>query len=193
MKLLFLLFGFLPLLCFSEAPDQEGLSPLQVLQEIQENAEQGSAEAQYMLGMIYYAGEEVSQDYMTAFKWLHKSAEQGHADAQLYLYFMYYNGHGVPTDYNKAFKWCYKSANQGHAGAQTEVAGMYGLGQGVPQQDNIRSYMWYNLASSGGSELATRNKEKLSKIMSPEEIAQAQRLSSEKFEEILNRQLNITN
>ena len=189
MKLLFLLFGLLPLVCFSEAPDQEDLSPQQILQI---EAEQGSATAQYELGKIYFKGEEVSQDYITAFKWFLKAAKQGHADAQNEIGIMYYEGEGVPTDYNKSFQWQYKSANQGHAQAQAEVAAMYGLGQGVPQQDNIRSYMWYNLASANGNEIATEKKEKLSKLMSPEEIAQAQRLSSEKFEEILNRQLNIT-
>ena len=48
-------------------------------------AEQGDAEAQYNLGVMYYKGDGVSQDYQTAAKWFRLAAEQGDAKAQFVL------------------------------------------------------------------------------------------------------------
>ena len=45
-------------------------------------AEQGDAEAQYMLADMYDEGHGVPQDDAEAIKWYLKAAEQGHADAQ---------------------------------------------------------------------------------------------------------------
>ena len=43
-----------------------------------EAAEQGNADAQYYLGLSYYNGKGVAQDYAAAASWLRKAAEQGH-------------------------------------------------------------------------------------------------------------------
>ncbi len=45
-------------------------------------AEQGNAEAQYNLGLMYAKGQGVPQDYAAAVNWWRKAAEQGYADAQ---------------------------------------------------------------------------------------------------------------
>jgi TPR repeat protein len=44
-------------------------------------AEQGHAEAQYELGLIYEFGHGVKKDIPQAVKWYRKAAEQGHAKA----------------------------------------------------------------------------------------------------------------
>jgi TPR repeat protein len=44
-------------------------------------AEQGHAPAQYNLGVCYYYGNGVPQNYREAVRWIRKAAEQGHADA----------------------------------------------------------------------------------------------------------------
>jgi TPR repeat protein len=51
-------------------------------QEVKEAAEQGDADAQYNLGLMYDNGEGVEQDKFEAVKWYKKAAEQGHAEAQ---------------------------------------------------------------------------------------------------------------
>ena len=81
-------------------------------------AEQGDAEAQYNLGVMYDDGTGVLQDYKEAVKWYLLSAEQGDASAQVNLGFMYDIGQGVPQDYKEAVKWYRLSAKQGHAEAQ---------------------------------------------------------------------------
>ncbi len=59
-------------------------------------AEQGSAKAQFNLGLMYADGEGVSQNDAEAVNWYRKAAEQGLADAQYNLGVMYDNGRGVP-------------------------------------------------------------------------------------------------
>ena len=55
------------------------------LQEFRPLAEQGDADAQYSLGVIYYNGQGVTQDYAEAVKWYLKAVEQGHESAQYNL------------------------------------------------------------------------------------------------------------
>ena len=45
------------------------------------SAEQGYVNAQYRLGVLYYDGHGVSQDYQKAFEWILKAAEQELAEA----------------------------------------------------------------------------------------------------------------
>ena len=65
-------------------------------------AEQGHAEAQFNLGVMYDNGQGVKQDYFKAVEWYQKAAEQGIAQAQYSLGIMYYDGKGVRQNYTKA-------------------------------------------------------------------------------------------
>ena len=66
-------------------------------------AEQGNADAQYNLGIMYDNGYGVPQDYAEAVRWYRLAAEQGYAKAQFVLGVMYDNGRGVPQDYPYGF------------------------------------------------------------------------------------------
>ena len=68
-------------------------------------AEQGDADAQSNLGVLYYKGQGVPKDYKEAARWFRKTAEQGYADAQSDLGEMYDEGRGVPKDYVTAYMW----------------------------------------------------------------------------------------
>jgi TPR repeat protein len=59
-------------------------------------AEQGHADAQNNLGLMYKAGLGVSHNDYVAFEWFTKAAEQGHADAQNSLGLFYRDGKGAP-------------------------------------------------------------------------------------------------
>jgi hypothetical protein len=76
-------------------------------------ADQGLAEAQYNLGVIYHHGQGVPQDYGTAIEWFRKAADQGLANAQLSLGAMYAFGQGVSQDYVHAHMWFSLAAAQG--------------------------------------------------------------------------------
>ena len=45
-------------------------------------ADQGDADAQFCLGVMYYNGNGVKQDYAEAVRWYFKAAEQGHEEAK---------------------------------------------------------------------------------------------------------------
>ena len=48
-------------------------------------AEQGQAKAQFNLGVLYFNGQGVKQDFVNAKKWFEKAAKQGHAEATEFL------------------------------------------------------------------------------------------------------------
>jgi TPR repeat protein len=60
-----------------------------------ENAVAGNAAAQYSLGVAYYNGDGVTQNYAEAIKWFELAANQGDADAQCYLVMPTIRGKGL--------------------------------------------------------------------------------------------------
>ena len=78
-------------------------------------AAQGVANAQYNLGIMYYTGRGVTQDYKEAMKWFRLAAEQGYADAQFNLGGMYKDGQGVTQDYASAHMWWNLASSAGVA------------------------------------------------------------------------------
>jgi TPR repeat protein len=112
-------------------------------------AEQGDARAQAILGLIYYNGRGVSQDYAQGVAWFRKSAAQGNADAQNELGRAYYFGKGVPQDFVESASWSRKAADQGHSGAELNMGIDYEKGHGVPQ-DYKEAAAWYLKAALQG-------------------------------------------
>ena len=76
-------------------------------------AEQGYAQAQTNLCIMYSEGKGVEQDYKKAAKWCRKAAEQGNGQAQAILGIMYSKGQGVEQDTEEAVKWFKKASEQG--------------------------------------------------------------------------------
>jgi uncharacterized protein len=149
-------------------------------QEMRSLAEQGHAEAQYNLGAMYTNGIGVPQNSQEAATWYRQAAEQGHADAQFILGVMYTHGIGVPQNGQEAVKWSRKAAEQGHADAQYELGVSYYKGEGVPQ-DYVKAYFWWNIAAVTDTD-ARKNRDLVKEKMTPEQISEAQRLSTEYFE-----------
>jgi TPR repeat protein len=83
------------------------------VKEWREAAEQGDAEAQYNLGLMYGKGDGVAENDVEAVKWYRKSAKQGNAGAQYNLGFMYYSGEGVVQNYVAAHMWWNLAGAQG--------------------------------------------------------------------------------
>ena len=55
---------------------------------------------------------------------------------------------------------------------------MYVLGQGAPQ-DYVTAHMWLNLAAAGGHKIAEKARDEFTTIMTPAQIAEAQKLARE--------------
>src|ERR1700751_4216115 len=96
-------------------------------------ADQGNANAQVNLGLMYAKGQGTPQNYAEALKWFRLAANQGETAAQFNLGLMYATGEGVPQDYAEALKWYRLAAAQGNANAQSNLAVMYVKGQGTTQ------------------------------------------------------------
>jgi uncharacterized protein len=142
-------------------------------------AEQGGVGAQAQLGLMYDMGRGVPQDYATAMSWYRKAAEQGDAWAQVQLGYMYDMGRGVPQDYAAAAGWYRKAAEQGEVVVQARLGFMYATGEGVPE-DFVTAHMWLNLAAASGNKNAAIGRDTLAvKMMTPEQIAEAQKLARE--------------
>ncbi len=75
-------------------------------------ADQGDAEAQFNLGVIYATGRGAPQDDAEAFRWYRLSANQGDTRAQYNLGAMYANGQSVPQDYVEAHMWFNLAASE---------------------------------------------------------------------------------
>jgi uncharacterized protein len=149
-----------------------------VLQIIRPLADQGDANSQYNLGIMYQDGQGVPRDYDEAVKWFRLAADQGYANAQYDLGIMYRDGQGVPRDYAEAVKWFRLAADQGDAEAQSNLGIRYAEGQGVPQ-DYVRAHMWFNLSAAKGNQMAIKNRDQVAGHMTPAQIAEAQRFARE--------------
>jgi hypothetical protein len=142
------------------------------------SADQGYVLAQTNLGRMYSSGEGVPQNDVDAIKWWLKAAKQGFAHAQHDIGVMYAKGLGVPQDYAEAAKWYRLAADQGDDYAQDNLGTLYAQGLGVPQ-DYVRALMWFNLAARTGSQEAVDNRDHAARLMTPAQIAEAQKLASE--------------
>jgi len=74
-------------------------------------ADNGNAEAMFLLGICYARGRKVPQCYTAAAKWFHQASRKGHTGATTSLGFLYAHGRGVHLDE----KLAYKLLSDGHA------------------------------------------------------------------------------
>ncbi len=146
------------------------------LKEITPLAKAGHADAQHLLGLMYYMGRGVTRDYAQAFGWHQKAAEQGKADAQYVVGAMYYTGNAVPANPRKAVTWFRKAAEKGHAEAQHALGLMYRYHAAGLPEDKVLAYMLWTLAAGGGKNNATAQRNTMAERMTQEQLDEAQAL-----------------
>ncbi len=146
------------------------------LTEWQPLAEEGHADSQFGMGLLYANGFGVPLDDDQALKWYRLATDQGHAQAQCNLAVMYANGWGVPQSDEEAFKWYSLAAEQGVAEAQISLGMMYSAGFGAAQ-DNVQAHKWFAIASELGDYDAAYKRDDVAARMSAEEISEADRLA----------------
>jgi TPR repeat protein len=143
-------------------------------------AEEGNAEAQHNLAILYRQGKGVMQDSKLAAGWFQKAADQGVASAQYYMGHIYDVGEGVEKNPELATQWYKKGAENGDPLAQVNLGVSYANGEGI-KQDVVLAYVWFSLAASQGMTTALENRNLLKKDMSEELVQNAQRLTREYF------------
>ena len=163
---------------FARGQDAYNMGDYQTaLQEWQPLAEEGHADGQFGMGLLYANGFGVPSDNEQALKWYQLAAENGHAKAQCNLAAMHANGWGVPISDENAFKWYSLAAERGLTQAQISLAKMYTRGRGTAK-DNVQARKWLSVAAELGETRAGFKRDELSKKLSAEEISESDRLAS---------------
>ena len=138
-------------------------------------AEQEHFYGGYFLGQAYLNGDGAEEDLNESFKWFLKSAEAGYPIAQFQIGLMYADGRGVQKNNKKAVEWYEKASRQGLVKAQYELGLRYANGEGV-EQNLVMSYSWISRASARGDAKAENFKETISKKLTPDQIAKAEKM-----------------
>lgn len=91
-----------------------------VLGTVEPFAEDGVAEAQAMLGLLYARGKGVAQDFQKSFALFQSAASKGDPEGQYYMGYSYLEGNGVKADQVTALAWFIQAAARGHEEALVE-------------------------------------------------------------------------
>ena len=147
------------LVCATSAVAQQGPSEAEaaeVLKTARPLADNGNANAQYNMGVLYDEGYGVEQDYAKAREWYEKAAAQNYPKAEHNLGIMYQSGHGVEKSSAQAAKWFKRAAEHGEPAAQNNLAVLYVRGEGV-KQDLGEAARWAAKAAEAGNSSAKNN------------------------------------
>lgn len=181
-----------------------GLPKGSTFDQLSTDAMNGDAIAELDLGIYYMPSGEDKGNLSEGFKWISKSAKDGESHAQEMLGMFYEHGTGgmVEKDNNKAAYWYLRAAKQGDEQAQLDIGWMCFNGEGVIK-DYVEAYKWFNIASTSTlkpptreqlgnideesitnllqsiSDKAKEDRDVIAPLMTPEQIAEAQRRSAE--------------
>lgn len=103
----------------------------------------------YHLGLSYYTGKVVSQNYQFASSWFLQAAKLGHVQAQSYLGVCYEKGLGISINEDQAFTWWLEAAKGGDASAQYNVGYAYDLGK-IKPENKMEAANWYRRSAEQG-------------------------------------------
>jgi len=131
------------------------------------------------IAMSMWAAVEAAQPSIVAD--IERRAQQGEAEAQFLLGNLYFDGTTVDRDLVEAVGWFQRAAAQGYEPSFLPLARAYFFGQGVPQ-DFTSAHLWFNIAAArvpneADRTLASERRADLEATMSPEQLAEAQRLA----------------
>jgi TPR repeat protein len=138
-------------------------------------------DAMLKLAGFLYQGKGVAQDKKESLRFLVRSAELGNVDAQYSLGNQYHDGELMPRSLELAISWWKQSAIGGNLLGMVRMAELYFFSTDeavLIEKDNVLAYSWYNLAAVSGMPDVAKNRDVIGSLLSPVEIAEAQRLSS---------------
>jgi TPR repeat protein len=88
--------------------------------------------AQYNLGICYYDGDGVEQNYRIGANWIKNAANQNYPEALGQLSTVYITGQGVNRNLAKAYQYANRAAHMGN------VLGIFNMGQFYEHGDNVK-------------------------------------------------------
>ncbi len=145
------------------------------LKELTPLAEKGDADAQFILGKMYWDGKGVLKDLDQAAKWFRLSAAQGNADAQFFLGSFYLLPH---KDIGEGVKWLRLSAEQGNKDAQWLLGKAYLQGDKEFPRDPVQAEMWLRLAAKDNLEFYENTLRAAEGQMTADQVAKGKALAA---------------
>jgi len=112
------------------------------------SADSGSAEAQYLLGYLYFTSADV--DLAESKQWLERAAGQGHAEALFYLSDLNDDGTTGPPDSDYRRTLLVRAAELGSLRAQRDLGCYYAIGEFGFPLDLRLGRLWYSCAAERG-------------------------------------------
>lgn len=152
-------------------------SRLGPISELRKRAESGEAQAQYLLGNVYYYGlnqydYKYKPDSAEAMKWFLMAAENGHAAAMYQV--------GRMKNREQALGWYKRSAEDGYKWAQLHLGEIYmhfmSERLGVTK-DYAEAYFWLSLATAleSPSRNFAEHRETAKGYLSPEKLKEVEK------------------
>jgi TPR repeat protein len=132
---------FLTLLLLATTIQAQEQSPKCPIQQLAINAAIGDDVAQYNLGVEFFRGANVPQDYAKAANLWRKASDAGNTGASNNLGFLIYYGMGVEQDYPEGIRLWRLAAGRGLAESQVHMAQAYSDGRFL-KNDLIEAYAW---------------------------------------------------
>jgi TPR repeat protein len=129
-------------------------------------AQNGSLDAQMLLGADYLSGTTLPKDPQLASKYLLQAARQQHAVgrlqssqalAQYWIASMYEQGRGLEKSHDKAIQFLQMAANNGSSPAQFALASLYNDGTGGVTMDKAHACQLFEKAADQGNVKAMHN------------------------------------
>ena len=112
-------------------------------------ADFGDDRGQFYMGLAYYNGDLVEQDYAKASMWFTLAGEKGYPLAQYYLGHMYFKGNGVPKDTAEAMRWFTLSVDRECNEARISLGDIFSNPK-WPNRDYRYAYNLYKQAMDSG-------------------------------------------
>jgi len=119
-------------------------------------ADEGQADAQYVMGVLYDNGLGVDKDAEAASAWFVKAADQDQVQAMFMLGVMNMRGEGGQKDAAAAAKWWRRAAEAGDAPSQFNLAMLTARGEGV-EKDVDAAARLYRISADQGFPMAQVN------------------------------------
>lgn len=144
------------------------------------------AEIESNLGLLYENGiAGFPQDDTQAAEWYRRASERDFADAQTRLAFLYAQGRGVEKNQVEAARLFRRAAEQGNAFAQHALGIMYATGSFGYSKYLVAGYVLVShVAAYASIELSSQDLAKLRELLSPDQLAEGERLAGRWQKEI---------
>jgi TPR repeat protein len=140
------------LLAFAPAaPAQDGGAQVtpSFVKDLEAKADGGDVASLHALGLLFYYGEGVRQDYKKSAGYLSSAAEAGFPPSLSFLGLLYERGLGVKEDIPKAVELYERAADAGDSLAQLSLGALYFFGEKLPA-DYDKALAWFGKAAANG-------------------------------------------